>query len=492
MSKIKQNYMKVIELFFKISYLFLVLGTFNSYIYSSPMQSGLVKLALLTGGILILCRMIQFKRYKKIPCIILMLLFCGSMLFSAIMNRKYGIMGDLKWIIWTGLQFFGLYLCDIERDHSQYKKEFAIIANIMIVYACICSVVSLGMLITKSTIIWDTKEGERMISGFVWGRLWGVYTDPNYAAVFTVVVLLLSILFLVRAKHVLMKIVYILCAGVNFLFLVFTDSRTGEIALLCSGGFCIFMICVRKGFSKRKTVRAGVSAIACLVLGIALAGSIYVVKTQYNQKLSPIFAEIIPKEKEDIKTKSPEKQNKAEQDTGKNVKKQNKEKSVKTQSAEKSVRQQSIEKDVSSGRFAIWESGLEVWKTAPVYGTGYTTFIPYTKETLPDTYVVNNPQGDYVSLHNAFLNTLVYQGIIGFVILIMIGLRIIKYIWRPILQAETPEYCDMIFILACIGAVVVSMFFLLEGTYTNSPGSFVLWTFSGYLMHYAYRTRKEN
>ena len=40
MSKIKENYMKVIELFFKISYLFLVLGTFNSYIYSSPIQSG--------------------------------------------------------------------------------------------------------------------------------------------------------------------------------------------------------------------------------------------------------------------------------------------------------------------------------------------------------------------------------------------------------------------------------------------------------------------
>ena len=483
MSKIKENYMKVIELFFKISYLFLVLGTFNSYIYSSPMQSVLVKLALLTGGILILCRMIQFKRYIKIPCMILMLLFCGSMLFSAIMNRKYGIMGDLKWIIWTGLQFFGLYLCDVERDHSQYKREFAILANIMILYACICSIVSLGMLITKSTIIWDTQEGERMISGFIWGRLWGVYTDPNYAAVFTVVVILLSVLFLMRAKHLLTKIVYFLCVGVHFLFLVFTDSRTGEIALLCSGGFCIFMICVRKGPSKKKIVSVGISAIACLLLGITMAGSIYVVKTQYNQKLSPMLAEIFLEEKEDVKTKSPEKQNKAEHNTRQNVKKQN---------VEKSVRQQNIEEDVSSGRFAIWESGLEVWKTAPVYGTGYTTFIPYTKETLPDTYVVNNPQGDYVSLHNAFLNTLVYQGIIGFTILIMIGLRIVMHIWKPILQAEGAEYCDMIFVLACIGAVVVSMFFLLEGTYTNSPGSFVLWTFSGYLMHYACRARKEN
>ena len=483
MSKIKENYMKVIELFFKISYLFLVLGTFNSYIYSSPIQSVLVKMALLTGGLLILFRMIQFKRYRKVPCMILMLLFCGSMMFSAIMNRKYGIIGDLKWIIWTGLQFFGLYLCDVERDHSQYKREFAIIANMMILYACICSVVSLGMLITKSTIIWDTKEGERMISGFVWGRLWGVYTDPNYAAVFTVVVILLLILFLVRSKHVWMKIVYFLCIGVNFLFLVFTDSRTGEIALLCSGGFCIFMICIRKGFSKKKTVSTGISVIACLLLGIVLAGSIYVVKTQYNQKLSPMLAEIFSKEKEDIKINRSEKQNQAEQNTGQNVKKQN---------IEKSVRQQNIEEDVSSGRFAIWESGLEVWKTAPVYGTGYTTFIPYTKEILPDTYVVNNPQGDYVSLHNAFLNTLVYQGIIGFVIFIMIGLRIVMYIWKPILQAEISEYCDMIFVLACIGAVVVSMFFLLEGTYTNSPGSFVLWTFSGYLMHYACRIRREN
>lgn len=90
MSKIKQNYMKVIELFFKISYLFLVLGTFNSYIYSSPMQSVLVKLALLTGGILILCRMIQFKRYKK-----------NTMYnFDAVILRQYAVFSYNESKIW--------------------------------------------------------------------------------------------------------------------------------------------------------------------------------------------------------------------------------------------------------------------------------------------------------------------------------------------------------------------------------------------------------
>lgn len=461
MNKVKGKHIEIVEIIFKISYLFLALGTFNSYIYSSSIQPFLVNVTLAAGGITILFKIVQFNRYKKVPCLILTVLFCASMLFSAIMNRKYGMTGDLKWIIWTGFQFFGLYLCDVEKEHSKYKTEFTIVSNIMIIYACVCAVASLCMLVTRTSAVWNTQEHEKMISGFLWGRLWGVYTDPNYAAVFCVIAILLSVLFLIQKKHLLLKAVYFLSSIVNFLVLVFTDSRTGEIALLCSGGFCVFMICIHKKYSRKIAANIGIAVMAAFLLTIVTAGGVHIVKMQYNQKLSPVFAKMFPKEKKPAKSG--------------NV-----------------GRKQDIEEDVSNGRFAIWESGFEVWKTTPIYGTGYTTFIPYTKEHLPDTYVVNNHQGNYGSLHNAFLNTLVFQGIIGFLILIAIGLKMIIYIWNPLLHDQKSDYCDMIFMTGCIVAVVVSMLFLLEGVYTNSPGSFVLWTFSGYLIHYAYRTRKEN
>lgn len=49
------------------------------------------------------------------------------------------------------------------------------------------------------------------------------------------------------------------------------------------------------------------------------------------------------------------------------------------------------------------ESAVEVWQTSPIYGAGYSTFISYAKEHVPETYAVNNEVGDYTSMHNAFL-----------------------------------------------------------------------------------------
>ena len=145
---------------------------------------------------------------------------------------------------------------------------------------------------------------------------------------------------------------------------------------------------------------------------------------------------------------------------------------------------QDIQTDVSNGRFDLWESGIEIWKTKPVTGTGYNSFLPYVEETLPDTYVVNNDQGNYVSLHNGYLNILVYQGILGAAIsLVFIG----GVLWnwcRGIKRVPRKDSLYITFLTAVIVVIAVSMLFLLEGVYTNSPGTFILWNFLGYLMHY--------
>lgn len=147
-------------------------------------------------------------------------------------------------------------------------------------------------------------------------------------------------------------------------------------------------------------------------------------------------------------------------------------------------RAQDIQTDVSNGRFDLWESGIEIWKTKPVTGTGYNSFLPYVEETLPDTYVVNNDQGNYVSLHNGYLNILVYQGILGAAIsLVFIG----EVLWnwcRGIKRVPRKDSLYITFLTAVIVVIAVSMLFLLEGVYTNSPGTFILWNFLGYLMHY--------
>ena len=86
----------------------------------------------------------------------------------------------------------------------------------------------------------------------------------------------------------------------------------------------------------------------------------------------------------------------------------------KTTSAQKVGRQADLVEDVSNGRLALWESSVEIWSASPIWGTGYNSFLPFVKEHVPQSYVINNSQGEYVSLHNEYINILVYQGVLGF------------------------------------------------------------------------------
>lgn len=126
-------------------------------------------------------------------------------------------------------------------------------------------------------------------------------------------------------------------------------------------------------------------------------------------------------------------------------------------------------------------------------GVGYNSFVPYVKDTLPKTYVVNNSQGSsYVSLHNEFINILVYHGAVGFGILLCFAICVL-ILWVktvPKMEKEDGDYISVM--AACVIAIGVSMFFLLEGIHTNSPGAFLLWTFLGYMMQYCAKKRKAD
>ena len=114
------------------------------------------------------------------------------------------------------------------------------------------------------------------------------------------------------------------------------------------------------------------------------------------------------------------------------------------------------------------------------------------REAIPDTYVVNNDQGEYVSLHNGYINILVYQGLLGAVLFAAFMVCVLVK-WCKGVKAVCKNQMDDIAVLtACVSVVAVSMVFLLEGVYTNSPGAFVLWTFLGYLMHYFVKKEEHN
>lgn len=462
MEKVKQNYEEIIEVIFKVCYLLLTLATFITVIYASPVQPLLVKASLVLGMVLILIRVVKIRKYAKMPCVILMVLFCVSFLLTTVMNRQYGITENGKWVIWTGIQFFALYVCDVERSEEKYRREFRILSHILIVCSSIAALASMVQLVQVYSQYITTADGEFIVTGYTWGRLWGVYTDPNYGAVISVISITLSLLFFLQKKG-LIRIAYIVSIILNFVYFVYSDSRTGEIAIVVSVGLFLILWFSKKKASAKKIVRFGVPVILIVCIAAAGFGGMQVMKSQYGKYYAAVSAE---------RAKNRPKQE---------VKKDN----------STAGRKQDIQQDVSNGRFALWQSAVEVWETSPVYGAGYSTFVPYAQEHTPDTYAVNNDQGNYTSMHNTFFNALAFQGTIGAVLFVLIALRILTYVLIPVLKDQSDGSAELAAMLACTGAVVVSMMFLLEGIYTNSPGSFVLWTFTGYMVRFAYRKRRE-
>lgn len=453
MTKIKQNYEEILELIFKISYLCLAFATFISVIYMSPVQPILVKLTLVLGVLTIIVRVLHWKKYGKMPCLILMILFCLSFLLSIVMNRQYGgMVTDLKWLIWTGIQFFGLYVCDLEREEEKYKREFAILSHIFIIVTVIAAVASLVMMARSYSAFLTTADKEFIITGFQWDRLWGVYTDPNYGAVFSVIGILLSGLYLIKQKRNL-KILYVIAILINYAYLISSDSRTGLLALIFCGGLFLYLWCVSR--FKSKKVLKSILVVVCVFAVVLAVGE--TAKSQNITYQKKVAAERAKKHPKQLKKK------------------------------QLTERQKNIRDDASSGRLDIWKSAIEVWETSPVYGAGYSTVVPYAKEHVPETFIVNNSQGDYTSMHNAFFSVLAFQGGIGFVLFVLIAARIILYILKVLLK-ETENW-DYVTAFLCVCTVGISMLFLLDGIYTNSPSAFVLWAYSGVLVQYASRKR---
>ena len=129
------------------------------------------------------------------------------------------------------------------------------------------------------------------------------------------------------------------------------------------------MALIRRLSGREKAVRFGIALLAVVLLAGLSLGSARLIKREYNRKMAPVFAEMFPKKK------------------------------VPGKPGKKPAvgRKQDLKTDVSNGRFDIWKSGLEVWKTSPVYGTGYTSFVPYTKECKPSQqfYEYIGLSGDY-------------------------------------------------------------------------------------------------
>lgn len=474
MRGILQKSERKIQFIYEVVYILLIISTFNSFLYTSSIQSLLVKICLATAACAIVLRLCFIRNYLNTPYWILLFLFMISYLLSTVINYHYGYVNNLKWLIWMGLSFFLLYLRDYKCDAEYYKKEFVILGHLLLLYSVIASVVSLYLMVTRYAEYLQGANGIVAMAGYFWGRLWGVYTDPNYGAVFCVLMMICGLYFAHENKNKFVKILYYIAILLDFLYVIYSDSRTAKLTIFVGGAFYIFAnvwyLCRKKENRKRIVIALG----AAVIFVVAMNGIMSSCKSIYINKIAVAI------EKNEAEAKK----------TTSTSKKLNKNKSVTSTSAAKE-REKDVKKDISNRRFDLWKSGLEVWATTPLFGTGYETYDEYAMANLPKTYTVNNDQGIFENTHNQYINILVFQGIVGAAIFLVFMLLMV---WKVIPFIWTQEGKDFFYTLTMATIVVViaiAMVFLLEGLYTNSFGSFLLWYVLGNEVHFIEMKRSQ-
>lgn len=444
-----------IDFIFKIVYL---LDTFISYCSYLAGNKIMPAVTLLLGAVILLYRLFHIKKYISDKSMIFLILFYISYLISSVLFLNLGSKSlAVKTAMWMALQFFVLFPFDKDLDDETVRNQAVKMLKVLLVIITLAAILDLATGVIGYSRIVIGLDGKKYPFGMYNKRLFGIFYDPNYISVINAVGILISCYFIYRDKN---KALPVIAFILNFLNLMFTGSRTG---MLVTGGglwvFAVFAIWRNNTKFRNKVVKWLLS----IVLMAAIPGVSYFVFTRGLKVYNALPVRITM----------------AIDNDGKDI--------DEDEDLDRSETMDSS--DVSNGRFKIWSSAIDVIEREPVFGIGYDRGVEYAKKYIPDTYIVNNPNGEYRVFHNIYLEIFADQGIIGFGIA-MVGLiawfvtvfRKFSIIMNDsLLQVYT----------ACIIGLLVSGVFLTELLYINIPTTCIFWIMFGYQYHMMKQNESE-
>lgn len=454
--KLKNMNLYQLELPFKIIYFIFAFFTYCNLTFMRPIMSVAVDFVLLFGCLVAIPRLIRWKSYLRTPGLFFAVAFLISFVISAIANVKYGCADNFKGFIWMALHFFTLFACDMERSEKEYQKEFRVLSYFFLAVMLVMSFASFVQLLCNYSAQMKIQN-QLILQGLVWGRLWGVFTDPNYGSVFAVIAILFSVYYWGRTKNRWLHVALGVNILIQILYIAFSGSRTGLVTLfLCVFSYA-FLIAVKR-MQYKQSVNILLSLVLAVVLAFAASGMAVGTK-EIGRKIVEICAE-----------------------------------KVESESFEENIlpdleggREEDIKKDISNRRFDLWKSSVEIFAEEPLCGTSFYNLQRYALEEMPETYLVNNDRGQYANVHNMIFNILAGQGILGIGVFLAFMVYTLVFIFKRIFTVEGADYAYLVIMLCCMLAGFVSSMFLLDVIYVNSPCSLIFWIFLGYTFHYLRR-----
>lgn len=467
------------------SLLFMTVGFLqsSSLTFGKPIISFIQWPTVALGCLIILERIINFKHYLNTRGIVLLVIFALSYAASSIWTIRYGWYENVRYLVFMVFQFGILYATDIEDDEKSISKRLLISFNYYLIGTAVLSLLSFIFMFANYSAIFYPEagaEGPIYYIGFMNGRLFGAYWDPNIAATMAAVAVVISVYFIIKTKNIPLRIIYILSVILQVLYIAFSDSRTGQLSLMAGTLIFAIPLAIKHKFFANKILQSLVATVV-VIMSVTLA--------YFAPKLAREGYNTVLHMETQSGILSP---NNSMQNSEHNKDEANKDD---TASIPDDVfdRGYDMSEDISNRRFDIWKSAVEIFKTSPVLGVSRANILPYVDDNLPDSYLVTNDHMRFDSMHNMYFEILASQGAVGFVtffafiVCIIVGIiKYFKYLWKH------ESFMMLVLILSVMASVCMSTLVMAEIVYVISPISTVFWIALGSLAHCISKKKAEN
>ena len=429
----------------------------NHYLYSRTqfIYQGLI----LFGLMIIAFDFFTFGIMTRTKYSIFLILFYVVCTVSILLNLKYDPVANVKVVVWMLVQTFVFAAIDKRQSaehHRSYYRWITEAVSLVWFVGCVWSLVMFCVGFSGKT-----TSGGRFKLGFVDGRLFGVFTDPNFAAVCVLFVIVMLICSLFMHKEPLpIRIYHVVVIVCDLLYVILSRSRTAEIGMIAAVMVVAFFVV--KKIAEEKGVKAikkfavmCVSAVLCAVLTYSVHG---VVNNVANRFYIAVNMEDTAPSDAIVKVER--------QDDGQNG-------------------------DITNKRTGIWRDYLRVFSENVLFGTGPRNGLSYAQEHFPDSFISQRKS----ECHNGYFAVLVGTGLVGALVLllyiILIAKKIIVYLWTQSGKRDANYVpillLTVVLIIGAISAFPLHMLFL-----SNTVSDVMFWFVLGFVLNLVEESKEES
>lgn len=379
---------------------------------SSLNVTAIPKIICFVWSLIILANELLFDRsFLKSKYWYLLIAISVSFIFTSIFNINSGIFSIFQNFVYMLTFFFIAYTASLNASNETIKKNMYKFNNIFIVVVMIAALISLIHFFLLISYYVPIGDGRFARQGFMESRLFGVYSSPNVGSLFGFISIVLVVInhFLMKAENInkIWKSIYILNIVVQLIFYFLSSSRGTQLVMSTFLLLLIFFCLISNKMSvdfiqlyslkKRKLILVLFLSLLTINLGTAPIKNILgsVPGTVSNFTGLKVGYNYTDKSEVSI-----------------------------IKDGEIKLEHSAEGAEVSSGRFKIWSSAIEVWKQKPILGYGNIAFYKSGKVSGVDEKRMSETAKKELkrvtgNMHNDYIQILLMTGIVGFSLIIL-------------------------------------------------------------------------